>query len=126
MKVLGLVWMGTRTDRFAETTAFFEKTMGLTLGLSYDGFREYTLPNADVIEVFAADSPHNTHVTRGPAVGFLVADIAKAEAELAEAGTELLGEVQHQGGYSWLYFRGPDGNVYEVVEDRRRIGAAGM
>ena len=119
MKVLGLVWMGTRTDRFAETTAFFEKTMGLTLGLSYDGFREYTLPNADVIEVFAADSPHNTHVTRGPAVGFLVADIAKAEAELAEAGTELLGEVQHQGGYSWLYFRGPDGNVEFLIGARR-------
>ena len=126
MKVLGLVWMGTRTDRFAETTAFFEKTMGFTLGVSYDGFREYTLPNADVVEVFAADSPHNPHFTSGPAVGFLVADIAGAAAELAAAGAELLGEVQRQGGYSWLHFRGPDGNVYEVVEDRRRIGAAGM
>jgi predicted enzyme related to lactoylglutathione lyase len=126
MKVLGLVWMGTRTDRFEETIAFFEKTMGLTLGLSSDGFREYTLPNADVVEVFAADSPHNAHITSGPAVGFLVADIAKATAELADAGTELIGEVQRQGGYSWQHFRGPDGNIYEVVEDRRRIGAAGM
>jgi catechol 2,3-dioxygenase-like lactoylglutathione lyase family enzyme len=126
MKVLGLVWMGTRTDRFAETTDFFEKTMGFTLGLSYDGFREYTLPNADVVEVFAADAPHNTHFTRGPVVGFLVTDIAQAAAELEAAGVEVIGETQRQGGYAWLHFHGPDGNIYEIVEDRRRVGAAGL
>jgi predicted enzyme related to lactoylglutathione lyase len=126
MKVLGLVWMGTRTDHFEETTEFFEKTMGLTLGLSYDGFREYTLPNADVVEVFASDAPHNVHFTRGPVVGFLVTDITMAAAELVRSGIELIGEIQRQGGYSWLHFHGPDTNVYEIVEDRRRIGAAGM
>ena len=77
-------------------------------------------------EVFAADAPHNAHFTRGPVVGFLVTDIAAAATELAAAGIELIGDIQRQGGYAWQHFHAPDGNVYEIVEDRRRVGAAGV
>ena len=44
-------------------------------------------------------------------VGFEVTDLAQAVAELRAAGIELLGEP----GLSWQHFRGPDGNVYELV-----------
>jgi hypothetical protein len=37
--------------------------------------------------------------------------LAAAVAELQAAGIELLGEP----GPSWQHFRGPDGNVYELV-----------
>ena len=126
MKVLGLVWMGTRTDRFDETAAFFEGVMGLTLGESQDGFREYTLPNADVVELFSVDEPDHRHLDTGPVVGFLVSDIAAATAELHAAGIELLGHTHSSNGYAWQHFRGPDGNVYEVVQDDRRVGAVGF
>ena len=42
-----------------------------------------------------------------------VKDLPAAVQELREAGIELLGE----SGPTWQHFRGPDGNVYELVAD---------
>jgi hypothetical protein len=42
-----------------------------------------------------------------------VRDLPAAVGELRRAGIELLGEP----GPSWQHFRGPDGNVYELVAD---------
>ena len=39
--------------------------------------------------------------------------------ELAAAGVELIDEIQSpesMGGYRWFHIRGPDGNVYAIVE----------
>ena len=47
----------------------------------------------------------------GVAAGFAVADLPAAVDELRAAGVELLGEP----GPTWQHFRGPDGNVYELV-----------
>lgn len=44
-------------------------------------------------------------------VGFAVRDLPSAVDELRAAGAELLGEP----GPTWQQFRGPDGNVYELV-----------
>ena len=51
------------------------------------------------------------HFETGPVVGFEVTNLAEAVAELRAAGIELLGEP----GPTWQHFRGPDGNVYELV-----------
>jgi catechol 2,3-dioxygenase-like lactoylglutathione lyase family enzyme len=48
---------------------------------------------------------------RLPVVGFTVRDLPAAVDELRTAGVELLGEP----GPTWQHFRGPDGNVYELV-----------
>jgi catechol 2,3-dioxygenase-like lactoylglutathione lyase family enzyme len=125
VKVLGLVWLGTRTDRFHEMAAFFESTMGLTLASSLDGFREYRLPNADVVELFDGDDAGTAHLTTGPVAGFLVSDLESARDELMHAGVELLGDLRREGGYAWQHFRAPDGNVYELVEDKKKLGSVG-
>jgi catechol 2,3-dioxygenase-like lactoylglutathione lyase family enzyme len=44
-------------------------------------------------------------------VGFAVRDLRAAVDELRRAGVELLGEPEP----TWQHFRGPDGNVYELV-----------
>ena len=125
MKVLGIVWMGTRSERFFDMASFFERTLGLTPSSSSDGYNEYTLPNADRVALFSADDDSSGELTTGPVPGFLVSDIAAAIDELRAAGIELIGELQRRGGYSWQHFRAPDGNVYELVEDRRRVGTVG-
>jgi len=125
MKVLGLVWLGTRTERFDDMATFLESTMGLTLAESVDGYREYKLPNADVVELFGPDDAEKTHFTTGPVAGFLVSDIATAGDELRRAGVELIGDLHRTGTYAWQHFRAPDGNVYELVEDRSKLGAVG-
>jgi catechol 2,3-dioxygenase-like lactoylglutathione lyase family enzyme len=125
MKVLGLVWLGTRTDRFTEMATFLESTLGLTLVESVDGYREYKLPNADVVELFGSEDTEKTHFTTGPVAGLLVSDIGTARDELRRAGIELIGDLHRSGTYAWQHFRAPDGNVYELVEDHSKLGAVG-
>jgi hypothetical protein len=125
VKVLGIVWVGTRSDRFFDMASFFERTLGLTQSTSSDGFNEYMLPNADRVALISSSDESSGELTTGPVPGFLVSDISAAVDELRAAGIELIGELQRHGSYSWQHFRAPDGNVYELVEDRRRLGSVG-
>jgi hypothetical protein len=82
----------------------------------------FALPAAtrDYIEVFSSQRADlATSYTTGPVVGLLVDDIVGAREELATAGVELIDEIQSpetMDGYRWFHFRGPDGNVYAIVE----------
>jgi len=53
--------------------------------------------------------------------GFRVEDIEAASEELAEAGCELLGEItrNEQMNYAYRDFRGPDGRVYGINEQKK-------
>lgn len=127
MKVLGLVWLGTRTDRFKDTVIFFENVMGFTPMADEDGVQVFALPNADVVEVFSADREASEHLSTGPVVGFLVPDLDDARSELSAAGVEILREGKAaKRANRWFQFRAPDGNFYEIVEDRERLGATGV
>ena len=94
--------------------------------LEEPGFAMLQLPSGehDYLEVFGAgadDSEFEAEYYRtGPVPGFLVPDVVVARAELAAAGVELLGEItwaRSTPGYGWFHFRGPDGNVYGVVQE---------
>ena len=74
-------------------------------------FWVFALPDGQHVEVFGRQHPGKEHLETGPVVGFEVTDLAGAVAELRAAGVELLGEP----GPTWQHFRGPDGNVYELV-----------
>ncbi len=45
-------------------------------------------------------------------------DVEEARAEMEAAGVEFLGPVQRSEGAAWSHFRGPDGNVYEIIARR--------
>jgi hypothetical protein len=63
---------------------------------------------------------HNRHFSSSPVVGFLVDDMDEARDGLRKAGLELIGDVKGEKGYAWQHFRGPDGNIYEVLFDPQR------
>ena len=69
MKVLGLVWVGTRTGAFAETTAFFRDVMGLAVHSSEPDFEVLELPDGATVEVFGPSSSWNRHLEH-PVAGF--------------------------------------------------------
>ena len=119
MNVLKLAWVGTRTDRAAETAAFFAGTLGLRREPDVQDFWLFTLPDGSKVEVFGADSRFNPHFTTGPVAGFLVDDVAAATAELRDAGVEILHGpvVDEPSGNAWVHFRAPDGNIYELTQD---------
>ena len=111
MEVTGLGWSGTRTDRAEDLAGFYQDVLGLRLVHREPHFWVFELPDGNHVEVFGQQYPGKEHFTTAPVVGFTVTDLPQAVAELREAGIELLGEA----GPSWQHFRGPDGNVYELV-----------
>jgi catechol 2,3-dioxygenase-like lactoylglutathione lyase family enzyme len=113
MRVTGLGWVGTRTDRDAALAGFYEDVLGLRPTHAEPGFRVFTLPDGRNVEVFGPGYPGKEHFDTGPVAGFAVDDLAAAVEELRAAGVELLGEP----GPTWQHFRGPDGNVYELTAD---------
>jgi catechol 2,3-dioxygenase-like lactoylglutathione lyase family enzyme len=119
MNVLKLAWVGTRTDRAAETAAFFGETLGLRREPDVQEFWLFKLPDGSKVEVFGADSTFNPHFTTGPVAGFLVDDVHAATEELRAAGVEILhGPTVHEpSGNAWVHFRAPDGNIYEFTHD---------
>jgi len=115
MKVKGIVWLGTRTDRFEQMTDFCQHLLGLTKRLLEPGFAVYELPNGDLFEVFGPESAENEFMTH-PVAGFLVDDIAAARAEMESSGIEFLGPIEGDtDDYRWTHFRAPDGFVYELT-----------
>jgi catechol 2,3-dioxygenase-like lactoylglutathione lyase family enzyme len=111
MDVLRLGWAGTRTVRGPELARFYEQVLDLHLVHEEPDFWVFELPDGSHVEVFGTGYPGKDHFDSGPVVGFAVADLAQARKQLRDAGVELLGEP----GPTWQHFRGPDGNVYEVV-----------
>lgn len=111
MEIVGLGWLGTRTPHAPALVHFYSTVLGLPLVHHEPGFWLFTLPDGHNVEVFAADRPGKDHFDTGPVTGFEVRDLPAAVAELRAAGVELLGEP----GPTWQHFRGPDGNVYELV-----------
>lgn len=116
MRVLSLVWVGTRTTEYTATVAFFRDVLGLGVSSSETDFAVLDVPDGATIEVFGPASQYNRHLTH-PVAGFLVADLENAVGELRAAGVEIVLPVQHGGTRSWMHFRAPDGFVYALVED---------
>jgi catechol 2,3-dioxygenase-like lactoylglutathione lyase family enzyme len=115
VKIKGIVWVGTATERFDETVRFFSDVMGLQAVHEREDLSVLRLESGEWIEVFGPRDPHFREFDRGPAVEFLVDDVAAARAELEAQGIEFLIETHGWGDYVWTHFRGPDGNVYGLT-----------
>jgi catechol 2,3-dioxygenase-like lactoylglutathione lyase family enzyme len=111
MDVVKLGWLGTRTRDAGALADFYANVLGLPLTHTEPGFWVFTLPDGTNVEIFDENYPGKGHFSTGPVGGFAVRDLAAAVADLRAAGIELLGE----SGPTWQHFRGPDGNVYELV-----------
>ena len=111
MNITRLGWAGTRTPHAEQLAAFYIDVLGLSLVHVEPGFWVFELPGGEHVEVFAESYPGKSHFSTGTVVGFAVDDLPAAVEELKRAGVELLGTP----GSTWQHFRGPDGNVYELV-----------
>jgi hypothetical protein len=115
VEIKGLVWLGTRTNEFEKTVAFFKQTMGL------DSFHEsgdvavLRMPGGEWLEVFGPNDTEHAHFNTGPVGEFLVDDVAAARAELEARGVEFIAETHSWGDYVWAHFKAPDGNLYGIT-----------
>ena len=116
MRILGLVFAGSATDRRVEMVRFAAETLGLDQvqvgGVDADMF---ALPDGSH---FAVADPRGMGDT-SRSIGFLVADLDEAIADLRTAGVEV-GEPAENDRHRYVHFRAPDGKLYELVEQRAR------
>ena len=114
MRVLSLVWVGTRTTEYTATVAFFRDVLGLGVHASETDFAVLDVPDGATVEVFGPDSRYNQHLTH-PVAGFLVTDLESAVEELqAQRRSCCRCSTASRGR---VHFRAPDGFVYELAED---------
>jgi catechol 2,3-dioxygenase-like lactoylglutathione lyase family enzyme len=117
--VHGLGWLGVRTDRFEDTVALYRDVLGLVPFHEDEASARFRLGDGTALHVYGpADDDHRFFGT-APVVGLEVEDAAAARALLADAGVELLTELERADGAAWCHFRAPDGNVYELISGGR-------
>jgi catechol 2,3-dioxygenase-like lactoylglutathione lyase family enzyme len=119
MNVLGLAWLGTRTERYEEMVGFLRDVLGADVDHEEPDFAVFKLPDGAKVEIFGPSSHYNPHFNTGPVGGFLVRDLHAATEELRAAGIEI---IQEPGENFWAHFRGPDGNIYELTADPGLLG----
>jgi glyoxylase I family protein len=112
MQVLGLVFAGSSTEHRAAMSAFLRDVLAMT-PIGVDGIE------ADVFELpdgstFAVSSPGGMGQT-ARSIGFLVDDLAAAAVTLQNSGHDV-GPVSERARDRNLHFRGPDQQIYELVE----------
>jgi len=112
----GVSFVGVRTDKLDAMEVFFRDILGYQQTRREHEFYTFLTPAGQRIELFGHGYPGREHLTTGPFPGFEVADFDAALAWLETSGLEILIDPQHSSsGSSWVHFRGPDGNVYELV-----------
>ena len=122
MNVEGRTWHAIVLDPepFAATKALLTETFSIAPAVDTEGFALFKLPNATMLELCAPQAVPDYGFNDGVAFGFRVDDIEAASAAVEAAGCELLGQITRveQIAYSYRDFRGPDGRVYGLNEQK--------
>ena len=123
MNVEGITWHAIVLDPkpFAATKALLAETFGLASAVDTESFVQFNMPNGTTLELDAPQAvPDYGYNDGGVAFGFRVDDIEAASAEVKAARCELLGQINRmqQIAYSYRHFRGPDGRVYSLNEQK--------
>lgn len=115
MNVTGIVWMGVRTAAYSELDRLFGSVMGMSVTKRTDGVTWFELPGGEEIQIFDDADQDHTFFGPGPVLGFRVDDFAGAMTALTDAEVELIGDGDADANSQWQHFRGPDGNIYEIL-----------
>ena len=117
MNAQRLVWLGVPTQNFDAAVTFFRDIMGLDIEHLENDFAILRLSSGEAVEVFGPTFQQQAQFATGPVVGFQVADVRQARAEMEARGVAFIGPI-HEGDNSaaWAHFRGPDGKVYEITQ----------
>jgi hypothetical protein len=115
VSVKRLGWLGVRTERSEEMQSLLEDVLELEPFHVDETSARYRLGDGTEVHVYGAGDADHAFFGAGPVVGFVVEDAARLRRRLEDAGIPLLTPLEQEGGSTWCHFRGPDGNVYEII-----------
>jgi len=113
IRVKGLSWVGIGTDRYDETFRFFTEVFDLSVVEQADRQAILRVADGQQLEIFGRDGPGKS-LNSPPTIAFEVEDVAGAREALVRGGAELIGDISSWNGHEWLYFRSPDGHIFEI------------
>jgi catechol 2,3-dioxygenase-like lactoylglutathione lyase family enzyme len=113
--IRSLRFLGVRTAAFDATVALYRDVLGLPPLLERPGAAWFRAADGASIHVYDASDADHDFFGQGPVVGLEVDDFDAAREAMVAAGIEFVGEPQRDGGVAWNHYRGPDGNVYEII-----------
>jgi len=116
VELLGLVFAGTATDRRTAMAGFVETTLGLRRAVEADAGGSDMFGLHDGSRFAIADEREEGSGT-SRTIGFLVADLDAAVAELRAAGIAV-DEPAENDRHRYAHFTAPDGELYELVQER--------
>ena len=120
MRVRRIGYLGVRTDKVPEMTAFFRDVLGFEAVGEQETMTFSRLPTGefDFAEVFSTEHDDERMIRSDVdfQVAFIVDDIDEARRECDAAGVELLGDVVRGKDISWFFLRAPDGRVYCIEQ----------
>ena len=124
MNVEGITWhaLTLEPDQFAATKQLVTETFGLTMMMEMPGVSVFQMRNGTILELYLKEAlPPFGYNEGGVAFGFRVDDIEEASRAVESAGCELLGQITRVPGmgYAFRHFRGPDGRIYGLNEQRK-------
>jgi hypothetical protein len=122
MNAHGITWHAVvvQADQFQAHKTFTIERLGVQPMMEMDGVAVFSLPNGDLYEIYTPGTTPPYGYNDSFAIGFRVDDLEQASQELADAGYELLGEINRASDFDYAYrhFRGPDGRVYGINESK--------
>jgi predicted enzyme related to lactoylglutathione lyase len=122
VNVEGVTWHAIvlEPEPFAATKALMTETFGLAPAMDTEGFVLFIMPNGTMLELTAPQAVPDYGYNEGVVFGFRVDDVEAASATVEAAGCELLGEITRleEMAYAYRHFRGPDGRVYGLNEQK--------
>lgn len=113
MRVKGLAWVGVGTDRYGETLHLFRDVLGLEIEAEGEEQAILRAGNGQHVEIFGREG-RGKSLNTPPTIAFEVDDVLEARDALLATGIEVVGEPGSWNGHEWLYFRSPDGYLFEV------------
>ena len=119
MNVEGITWHAITAEDTRAWRTLATDTLGLEPAMEMDGVVVFAMANGSIVELYDSNGPAlPAFGYNDVAFGFRVDDIEQASRELEAAGCELLGEINTYDDYSFRHFRGPDGRVYGLNQQR--------
>jgi catechol 2,3-dioxygenase-like lactoylglutathione lyase family enzyme len=113
--VQSLGFLGVRTDAFDQMVALYRDVLRMTPILALPGAAWFRAVDGTQVHVYGPQDDDHSFFDSGPVVGLVVEDFDATRRAMVEAGIAFIGEPQRDGGTAWNHYRGPDGNVYEII-----------
>ncbi len=113
MRVKSFSWVGIATDDFQRSMSFFRDLLGLEVWVQGDEQAILKTGAGQQLEIFGRDE-REKQLTASPVIAFEVDDLEAAREELRAAGIELIGDIGRWNGFTWQYFRSPEGYIFEI------------